>query len=277
MQTDYRRVSTVLSSREQVQFYGSNQEKIRIKAYQESNFPQIGRGFITDYTTLNTLVDSSLKAHWKFDEASGQRNDSKSTNHLTDNNTVTQVAGKLGNAAQFTAANSEYLSIADNAALSHGDFDFTWAGWVYLDNLTAVRTFLEKRPAAGAAQDIEFRINYENTPNRFRTYIGNASSFTSRLADSFGNVPATTWCFIVAWHNSVADTLNIQVNNGPVDSVAWAGGSYNSTGPLEFGRQTNGAAYHNGRLDSWSRWNRVLTADERAYLYNLGNGIEYPF
>src|SRR3972149_4482135 len=38
---------------------------------------------------------------------------------------------KSGNAAQFIAANSEYLSVADNAALSMGDVDFTLAGCWY--------------------------------------------------------------------------------------------------------------------------------------------------
>lgn len=48
---------------------------------------------------------TSLIAHWKLDEASGTRNDSHGTNHLTDNNTVTTATAKLGtNAAQFTAA-----------------------------------------------------------------------------------------------------------------------------------------------------------------------------
>ena len=66
-------------------------------------------------------LPTNLIAYWKLDEASGTRNDSKGANHLTDNNTVTQAVGKVGNAAQFTLANSEYLSIADNADLSAGD------------------------------------------------------------------------------------------------------------------------------------------------------------
>ena len=49
--------------------------------------------------------------------------------------TVYPGAVKSGNSAQFTAANIEYLSIVDNAALSMGDIDFTVAGWFYFDSV----------------------------------------------------------------------------------------------------------------------------------------------
>ena len=74
-------------------------------------------------------LTTSLIAHWNLDEASGTRVDAKGGNDLTDNNTVTQATGIVSNAGQFTAANSEYLSIADNAALSTGDIDFTIPLW----------------------------------------------------------------------------------------------------------------------------------------------------
>ncbi len=78
---------------------------------------------------------TDLKAHWKLNEASGARVDSHGSNDLTDNNTVTQVAGKIGNAAQFTAANSEWLSRGTDVDLGLGaDTDCTWAGWFYMDS-----------------------------------------------------------------------------------------------------------------------------------------------
>src|SRR5688572_29665368 len=76
---------------------------------------------------------TSLIAHWRLEETSDTRFDAHSTNHLTDNNTVASATGKLGTAASFTAANQESLAIADNAALSMGDLDFTLAGWVYIN------------------------------------------------------------------------------------------------------------------------------------------------
>ena len=79
---------------------------------------------------------TNLQAWYTLDEASGTRADSSGNgNSLTDVNTVTQAAGKLTNAAQFTRANSERLTIADNTSLSMGDIDFTLCAWVYFDTL----------------------------------------------------------------------------------------------------------------------------------------------
>ncbi len=63
---------------------------------------------------------TNLVSWWKLDESSGNRSDSQSNNLLTDNNTVTSIAGKKNNAAHFTLANSEYLSIPDNSSVSMG-------------------------------------------------------------------------------------------------------------------------------------------------------------
>ena len=60
------------------------------------------------YVQLPTslLSAASLVSYWNLDEASGTRNDSHSTNHLTDNNTVTNAAGKepaaVGNFQRWT-------------------------------------------------------------------------------------------------------------------------------------------------------------------------------
>src|SRR5690242_13052659 len=76
---------------------------------------------------------NGLVAFWDLGEASGQRNDSH-TNllHLTDNNTVTSAAGLVGTAAQFTAANTEYLSRVSESLLQTAggpNNSFTVAGW----------------------------------------------------------------------------------------------------------------------------------------------------
>lgn len=74
----------------------------------------------------SSTLNDNLVAHWKLDESSGTRNDSKGANHLTDNNTVTSAAGKLGDAADFESSNSERLTLADNADMSLGsNSDFT--------------------------------------------------------------------------------------------------------------------------------------------------------
>ena len=72
-----------------------------------------------------------------------------------------------------------------------------------------------------------------------------------------------TWYFIVGWHDSVANTVNIQVNNGAVDSVA-TGGALQAAGTAELriGGRDDIAPFHlDGRVDEVGFWKRVLTAD----------------
>jgi len=216
-------------------------------------------------------LPTNLIAYWKLDEASGTRNDSKGANHLTDNNTVTQAVGKVGNAAQFTLANSEYLSIADNADLSAGDIGFTIACWVYPDSIGVTQEVLEKAPAGLGNEATEYEIRLNGTTLTFR--VGDNISPVN--IDVAGAISAGVWHFIVAWHDPVANTINVQVNNGTIYSEARTTGSYNSAGDFVIGRQVDNAYYFGGRIDEVGFWKKVLTAQERTDLYNGGSGSTY--
>src|SRR6185295_10218115 len=142
----------------------------------------------------NCTIPNNLVAYWKLDETSGSRSDSFGSNTLTDNNTVGSTAGKVGNAAQFIQANTEYLSAADNAALSVADIDFTFAFWVYLDSKTTgtsgnAALIVKESPAAS-----EYEIIYAgDTTDRFIFTIFNSPGNTtsaSVLANNFGS-PST--------------------------------------------------------------------------------------
>jgi hypothetical protein len=67
---------------------------------------------------------TNLIAWWSMDETSGTRFDSHGTNALSDNGNVGTTTGVVGNAASFDGLD-DYLSIADNLALSTGDIDWS--------------------------------------------------------------------------------------------------------------------------------------------------------
>ena len=213
---------------------------------------------------------TSLVAHWRLDEASGVRSDSHGANHLTDNNTVGQDTGKLGSAAWFVATNEESLSIADNAALSMGDLDFTIAGWVYFTTLAFGGVLGKWSP--GPIQ--EYLLYFDGTNLRFHVSANGSSNvfITNSHAISAG-----TWYFFVAWHDSVANTINLSINNNTPATLSHAAGVFNGAATFSLDRNEEGLAWLNGRLDSVSIWKRVLTPTERTQLYNAGNGLDYPF
>lgn len=226
-------------------------------------------------TALPSLL-SGLVAYWKLDEASGTRSDSVGANHLVDNNTVTQAAGKLGSAAHFAAASSERLSTSDSAALSTGDIDFTLAGWVWLDTKTGSRVLFGKDgPVSGGR---EFRVLYESSTDRFRFAVSpDGTATTVVVASAAGSPAANAWYFVVAWHDATANRIYIQVNDGPVESVAHTPGVIDGANPFEIGATTGNGVYMDGRLDAVGVWKRVLSVAERTDLYNTGLGCDYPF
>lgn len=213
---------------------------------------------------------TDLVSHWKMDEASGTRADSHGANDLTDHNTVTQAEGKLGSAGQFTRANNEWLSCADAADLSGGDRDFTFACWVWLDGKTNLITIVDKNDGT----DWEYTLYYNNSTDRLRWFCDGPSASVDRSANVFGSPPTGQWIFIVAWHDSTNNVIGIQINNGTANTSAFDGGVRDTTGMFTVG---NDGSSWDGRIDSLSRWNRLLTADEKTALYNGGAGLEYPF
>lgn len=223
-------------------------------------------------------LTDNLISFWELEEASGTRNDAHSTNHLTDNNTVGQAAGKVGNAAAFVTANEEYLSVASNAALQTGDIDYTLCAWVYLDTKAHWQIVLTRDGNGSPAGSREYHLAYNQFSDRFEFYVFRATdSAVGVVANNLGSPSTATWYFIVASHDAAADTSYIQVNNGTADSAATGGAlQAASSEPFRIGADNSPAGDAlDGRVDQVGFWKRLLTADEKTFLYNGGNGRSY--
>lgn len=225
-------------------------------------------------------LKSNLISWWALDESSGTFNDSHGTNHTTTRSSVGSVTGKVGNAADFTGSTGSYAEVTSNSSLQTGDIAFTVCCWVKMDTVGAYRLFVCKDGSGSR----EWQLNYDRAteptnPDRFRFSVYRATDADVRLsATSFGAPSTGVWYFLCAWHDPTIDTMYIQVNNGTVDSRS-VGGSMQAAGsqPFSFGRYGSGAfgIAHDGQVDEVGFWKRLLTADERTFLYNSGNGRAY--
>lgn len=221
-------------------------------------------------------LTDSLVSHWALNEASGNALDSHSTNHLTETGgTIASATGKVGNCRDFEAADTEWFSHADGGDFDIGDVDFTFACWVNFESLSRA-SIISKGLGVTSG---EFYLLYETAVSRleFEVYGGiNFGNGTAVAATDTG-IPSTgVWYFIVFWHDSVGNTINLQVNNGTLNSAAHTTGVYQTTGTFTVGADET-ATYTDGLIDEVSFWKRVLTADERTELYNSGNGLAYPW
>lgn len=227
--------------------------------------PTIG----SDITLTNDFI-----AGWEFENAGALGTDSYVNTLTLTNSGTTQVAGQVGFAAQCLAAGPQYLYRASEALLQTGDISFTFAAWLYLDSKGAFRFAIAKDNSAVGA-DREYALYYDSTLDRLRFAVFRAGpTLVVQSADALGSPALTTWYWVVGWHDAGADTVNIQVNNGTVNSSA-TGGALQAAGAAEFrigDRQGSTSLPWNGRVDQVMFWKRTLTSDERTWLYNSGSG-----
>jgi hypothetical protein len=231
---------------------------------------------------VTTLADI-LVAHWSLGEASGTRADDVGSNDLTDNNTVGQTTGVVGNAALFVAANSEFLSLNDNADVRMGDAHVTICFFVKLTSLPAVDNTgysLVTKDTDSPANSRDYTIDYlrdDGTPANggFRFYI-NGGAFLAAT----GAVASTgVWYPIRAWHDPDANTINLQVGNGSIISQS-TGGTAPETSSAQFrigARQYSGFEdYADAAIDQVAIFKgRPLTDQEWLWYQNNGLGQDY--
>lgn len=212
---------------------------------------------------------TNLTSYWTLDEASGARADSHGGISLTDNNTVTQTTGKIGNAAVFDAANSEYLSAADNATLRVFGTSWTIAFWFYPVAISGTQALVYKGPGTGSLVEYGIRLN---GGNQFALIRGDGT--TSTTVTTTNVAPPGQWSHGVAWFDLATNLSGVQLNNSA--PVLGTGREVNGANLFAIGR--SGAAssgYFTGRIDEVALWKRALNPTERAYLYNNGAGRSY--
>jgi len=214
---------------------------------------------------------SNLVSYWKLDEASGNAIDAHGTNTLTQNNAPGTTTGKVLGARTFNGS-SDYFSIASNATLQTGDVDFTLACWVKFNSISSAQTVVGKWVVAPTGR--EYRVIFDNSPNRLQFQVSaTGASAVTVSANNFGGLSTGVWYYVIAWHDSVANTTNISVN-GVENSASHSAGVFAGSTIFVIGR--SGAALPtNGTIDECGFWKRVLTADERTQLYNGGAALSY--
>ncbi|MFN8595746.1 MAG: hypothetical protein U0559_06145 [Anaerolineae bacterium] len=224
--------------------------------------------------TQSTLL-SDLAAYWSLDEPSGARQDATGHgNNLQAHNGVGVMPGKIGEAAVFSPTLQSYLSHLDNADLSTGDVDFTIAGWAYLNSLQNPGSIVGKGNTS-AYNTLEYSLGYNSGVGRFAGVLGNYSTGIYDEASGFGSPAPGQWYFLVFWHNATQRQVGISVN-GAENVIQYQGGGWDTPYEFRMGSDLTNQSW-NGAIDEIGLWKRVLTADERAALYNNGQGCAYPF
>lgn len=216
------------------------------------------------------LADN-LAVYYALDDAT----DSAGSNNLT-NSGVTFSTGKVGNAGFFTASESDYMEITDNADVSISA-DATIQSWVRISGTGSNQNFVSKWGSTAANQD--YLLYYNSSTSRFQFAVRDAAEVLTQIAaNNFGAPSVDTWYLIHAWHDATNDILGIAVNAGTADTTSYSLGVNDSGQSFNLGSQEGGtASFLDGALDEVAIWKRVLSSAERTELYNSGSGRDYTY
>lgn len=173
----------------------------------------------------------------------------------------------------------EYLQKASPVGMDGGAGSFTVAGFFELRQVAAsFQGLLSRWLAAGNGRQWNL---YEQTPDRQLAFVVNVDgtvSGTTGLLDPevFQNAATRVVRFVVGWYDGDADTVNIQVSNGAVGSVAGPASVFNSSTPFQIGHTNNATPQPlEGGAAFVGYWNRVLPQLQRTFLYNFFGGQTY--
>lgn len=224
-------------------------------------------------STVNTnTILLGLIDYWKLDETTGNRLNSVSSRNMAPVNTVTSVAGKIGNAVSI-ASSPNYMTVVD-ANLTSLDWasGFSVWGWLYVPSPYSGRnTILSK--ADGAAADW---ILYSDSVSSLQMYVADSVSGDS-IAVETTSLTLDAYHFFAGRYNSSTKKAELQIDGGTwrVAGNTLANGPKNIKGRLNIGMW--GGLYGKAYYDEVGLSMRYLTNEEVAALYAAGAGATYPF
>lgn len=227
------------------------------------------------YSPIPADVDITfLRSHWRMNEITlGVTPDLISGHDLTSTG-ATVVPGRLDNAIEVLTGN--HLEVVTND-LDGGDILFGMTGWVQrVGGTSALEYIAGKWGAVFVFQLSMYKVEIENHRLKFTV---SSNGFDSVSLTGSRVLGPNEWFFFAAWHDPVANTINLMVNNETPESLAHAGGVAPG-GITEFsvGRDRTLTGTMNSKIDSLSLWkNGFPTTRELLTLYHSGLGTDYAF
>ncbi len=227
---------------------------------------------------------TNLVSYWKFDESSGNAADAQGSNTLTNNNSITYVAGEINNAAHINSASTQYFSITD-ASQSGLDLtgDFSVSFWVKYATLPddGIRA-LHFTKYLRAGNQRSYYYGLLNTAGAYSMDMILSSDGTATENPHVTWTPSTgTWYHQVIVFTAASAKSQFYVNGAQqgADQIGAITSLKDGTATFEIGQNDgdeNPRTYVFNQ-DEMGIWSRPLSAGEVSQLYNSGAGLAYPF
>jgi len=245
------------------------------------NVTKVGGQYVLPLASAGTglVANAELIAHWKFDEGSGQIvTDSAGSNHgtlaettATGTSDPTRIAGKLGGALNFVAANAQRVRIgADNTVTSLSG-PKTFAFWTRLDSGGSSNGFIAIDDNTSTNRWYIDDTSYAGDIRMWQ--VGDGANGEQFHVDDVLNYDSADWQHIVvADDGSGTNGTRIYVDGQHVatrNSFDYSGLLPGSVLRLGACMHSAGYRYLNGDLDDFGVWRTALAAPEVKALYNV--------
>lgn len=224
---------------------------------------------------------TDLVSYWELNEASGTRNDSHGTNHLTDFGSTGSASGKAGNAADFEVFSVNYLRHASVDVVG----GFTASFWFNAESFNGNYRGLFSRDDNPATPRHQTTV-YLTPSDKLACYIATGDGLDGGAAPNFDGSGSTvfataTWYHIVCTYDAANGLIGYV--NGSVEATGAInrGAILSSPGLFALGKDILGESiggadrYYDGLIDEVALWERAITSSEVTWLYNSGNGRSY--
>jgi len=222
--------------------------------------------------TSAALLADNLIGYWKFDnntvDSSGGGRD------LTLQNGAGFSSGLRGQALLLDSGSQQYAQRPENDNIyNFGASDFTIQVWVNFSTFGREQVLMEKfQTATGPAWTLTYYPYYGD--NRFHFYT---TYEAVRIYSDPVEMEAGQWQQVIVRRTD--SNFELFFNDRLIGSLTYAGALQDTSSPLLMGMRNSADGrgfFLNGMLDEVAIWNRALTDEEIARLYNLGSGYEIP-
>ncbi len=217
------------------------------------------------------LLDG-LEVYFEQEETSGTRFDSTTNNYdLAENIATGNRPGIIGICGDFrTGGNLVFRASA--ALVNFGDEDLTLQCWctVEASTQTSLQGYMGKYKSATGQES--YQLRYNSGPQKFDFIVHDGTTFKQVQSSA---IPPFNGTFqhVICIHDSVANVITMQVNDGTITSTAHSTGIQITTSDFEIGRANT--TFGLSLCDEVGLWRRKLSSAEITSLFNGGAGLPF--
>ena len=213
------------------------------------------------------ILSEYARNHWSLEDLT----DSVGALTLTNNNSVTFPAGKVGNGAIFNGTNQS-LTIAAGDVFPSGNVSWTAALWLYINTKNNPSPIISQNNTTGNQRAVHLQYLGGGTDRLQLAISADGATTTTQSAVAFGSPPADEWHLVFIWHNAEDDQIGIAVDDGAANVTAHTGGVFDSTAAFAIGSNSTQTTFSDISVDEVTIYDKVLDAGERAWLFNNDTG-----